>query len=80
MTNGTGYAIYGQTTGNRAAFGGDGGSAGRGAVLISNVAQLRLQPSVLATHPASGQAGDLFVDASRRLWFCQGGTAWKQIA
>jgi len=47
---------------------------------ISNVAQLRLQPSTLGTHPASGQAGDLFVDASKRLWFCQGGTVWKQLA
>jgi hypothetical protein len=79
-TNGTGYAIYGQTTGNRAALGGNGGTVGRGAVLISNVAQLRLQPSTLATHPASGQAGDLFADASKRLWFCRGGSDWKQIA
>lgn len=79
-TNGTGYAIYGQTTGNRAALGGNGGSTARGAVLISNVAQLRLQPSTLATRPASGQAGDLFVDASKRLWFCKGGTAWVQLA
>lgn len=80
VTDGTGYAIYGETSGKRAALGGNGGSAGRGAVLISNIAQLRLQPSTLGSHPASGQAGDLFVDASKRLWFCKGGTVWKQLA
>jgi hypothetical protein len=78
-TNGTGYGVFGRTTGTRAALGGDGGSTGRGAVLISNIAQLRLQPSTLGTHPSSGQAGDLFVDASKRLWFCRGGTAWSQV-
>jgi hypothetical protein len=44
------------------------------------VAQLRLQPSTLATHPASGAAGDLVVDVNKRLWFCKGGTVWVQLA
>lgn len=79
-TNGTGYAIYGQSTGTRAAIGGSGGDTARGAVFISNVAQLRLQPSTRTTHPASGAAGDLFVDTSKRLWFCKGGSAWVQLA
>jgi hypothetical protein len=25
-------------------------------------------------------AGDLFLDKSKRLWFCKGATTWKQIA
>ena len=53
---------------------------GRGGVFGGNAAQLRLLPSGAATHPGSGQAGDLFVDASHRLWFCKGGSTWKQIA
>jgi hypothetical protein len=54
---------------------------GRGGVFSSSVnAQIRLQPSSAATHPSSGNAGDLFVDTSKRLWFCKGGTIWKQIA
>jgi hypothetical protein len=69
-TNGSaGGAIYG-----------DGGAHARGATLVSNVAQMCLTPGTLATHPASGAAGDLYVDKSTRLWFCKGGTAWHQLA
>jgi hypothetical protein len=54
---------------------------GRGGVFSSSAsAQIRLQPSSAATHPSSGKPGDLFVDTSKRLWFCKGGTAWKQLA
>jgi hypothetical protein len=53
---------------------------GRGGLFTGKVAQVRLLPSTAATHPASGLAGDLFVDASARLWFCKGGTTWKQLA
>ena len=28
----------------------------------------------------SGAIGDLFVDRGGRLWFCKGGTTWKQLA
>ena len=52
---------------------------GRGAVLIGKKAQLRLQPSSAATHPATGATGDLFVDSTGRLWFCKGSTTWVQI-
>lgn len=41
---------------------------------------MKLQPGSPATHPTTGQAGDLYVDKSIRLWFCKGGTAWKQLA
>jgi hypothetical protein len=53
---------------------------GRGVVASGGVAQLRLVPSTAANHPASGAVGDLFLDKSHRLWFCKGGTVWKQIA
>jgi hypothetical protein len=43
-------------------------------------AQVRLNKSTAATHPASGTVGDLFVDTSGRLWFCKGTTNWKQLA
>ena len=52
----------------------------RGGTFAGNVAQLQLQPSELAIHPALGEPGDLFVDASRRLWFCKGGSSWVQVA
>lgn len=54
---------------------------GRGGVFRSGaMAQVRLAPSTELTHPASGKRGDLFVDKSGRLWFCKGGTTWKQLA
>ena len=40
----------------------------------------KLVPSAATVHPASGQMGDLFVDKTGRLWFCKGGTLWKQLA
>jgi hypothetical protein len=52
----------------------------RGGRFAGNVAQLQLQPSTLGTHPLTGEPGDLFVDASSRLWFCKGGTRWSQVA
>jgi hypothetical protein len=53
---------------------------GRGGAFSGKLAQLRLSPSGAASHPASGSPGDLFVDASHRLWFCKGGATWKQLA
>ena len=53
---------------------------GRGGVFKGNLAQLKLTPSSATSHPHSGQRGDLFVDKSGRLWFCKGGTTWKQLA
>ena len=29
---------------------------------------------------AHGVRGDLYVDKSGRLWFCKGGSTWKQLA
>jgi hypothetical protein len=27
-----------------------------------------------------GMSDDLFLDKNKRLWFCKGGTAWRQLA
>jgi hypothetical protein len=67
-TNAGGIAVFGES------------AAGRGASFGGKLAQLRLRPSTAATHPASGQVGDFFVDNAKRLWFCKGGTVWKQLA
>jgi hypothetical protein len=57
-----------------------GVGADRGAVVQGGKAQLRLIPSSAVSHPATGLAGDLFMDSSHRLWVCKGGAAWRQIA
>jgi len=53
---------------------------GRGAAFQGGVAAVRLVPSTAAKHPTSGLAGDLFVDAGHRLWYCLGGIVWKLLA
>ena len=53
---------------------------GAGGKFQGKTAQIQLVPSTSTTHPASGSAGQLFVDASNRLWFCKGGTNWHQLA
>jgi hypothetical protein len=53
---------------------------GRGAVFTGKSAQVQMTPAATATHPSSGLAGDFFVDSGKRLWFCKGGTNWKQLA
>jgi hypothetical protein len=66
-------------------FGATGVNAEGGTIGLTasgTAAQVRLIPGTGSTHPASGQAGDLYVDASGRLWYCRkAGTAgWHQIA
>jgi hypothetical protein len=53
---------------------------GRGGVFRGAKAQVRLVASSAATHPTTGALGDLFLDKNKRLWFCKGGSTWKQIA
>jgi hypothetical protein len=85
---GNGIGLWGEQRGTGAGFGlvGVGGKAGRGAQVTGGAAQLRMVPGTATTHPPTGKAGDFFVDASNRLWFCQkasaGSTAatWKQLA
>jgi hypothetical protein len=53
---------------------------GAGGLFSGKTAQIQLVPSTASTHPASGTAGQLFVDKSNRLWFCKGGASWHQLA
>jgi hypothetical protein len=56
------------------------GVSGRGILTEGARAQLRLVPGSAASHSKSGQAGDLFVDSTNRLWFCKGKTTWVKVA
>jgi hypothetical protein len=89
VNEGHGIGVWGEqrnSTGPGIGVVGVGGRLGRGAQLTGGAAQARLVPSAAATHPSTGKAGDLFVDASIRLWFCQRASsgsvaaAWKQLA
>ncbi len=40
---------------------------------------VRFRPTNAATHPKSGQKGELFMDRSGRLWLCRSGTWWVQL-
>jgi len=51
-----------------------------GVVASGNIAQLQLKLSTAAMHPKTGEAGDLFVDKSNRLWLCQGRSQWTKLA
>ena len=53
---------------------------GYGGFFQGFTAAVHLVPSGAPTHPATGLRGDLFVDATGRLWFCKGGALWKQLA
>jgi hypothetical protein len=71
-------AVKGTTSGKGAAV--EGAShAGPGGKFSGSV-QVLLVPSGSSTHPSSSARGVLFVDHGGRLWFCKGGTSWKQLA
>jgi hypothetical protein len=73
-------AVRAATTGS--GIGVDASSAlGMGGRFAGRTAQVQLVPSTsFSSHPSSGSAGQLFVDKSKRLWFCKGGTSWKLLA
>jgi hypothetical protein len=77
--SGSGPGVRGISGGTAAGVHGSS-EGGRGGHFRGKKAQIRLDPSTTATHPSSGDAGDLFVDAENRLWFCKGGTTWVRIA
>jgi len=54
-------------------------TAGRGGIFAGGAAQIQLAPAG-ATHPKTGQRGDLYADNAGRLWYCKGSTTWHQIA
>lgn len=72
-------AVLGQTRGPGAGVEGTS-SLGVGGRFSGKTAQVRLAASGASSHPASGVKGDHFVDKSGRLWFCKGGSTWKQLA
>jgi hypothetical protein len=74
----SGDAVVGFADSGRGVFGIS--RTGRGLVGQGGTAPLRLVPSGAATHPGAGLAGDLFVDNAARLWFCKGGSNWRQVA
>jgi hypothetical protein len=87
-TRGTGVSGFGSgigvAGGSLEGIGVRGASpGGRGGVFTGGTAPIQLAPSTSSrSHPISGQAGDLFVDRSKRLWFCtrSGSHAtWKRI-
>jgi hypothetical protein len=72
-------AAKGVTVGSGAGIEGSS-RLGAGGVFSGKTAQIQLVPSIGAAHPASGVAGQLFVDKLNHLWFCRGGTDWQQLA
>jgi len=93
LTKGTGHALVANiaNTGSKAAavsaitngpgIALDAASAlGIGGRFVGKTAQIQLVPTSASSHPATGIAGELFVDRSSRLWFCKGGTNWHQLA
>lgn len=73
--------VFGSAAGAASSVGVEGSSpSGRGGRFKGKLAQVQLQASAATSHPTTGQAGDLFVDQGHRLWFCKGGTSWKQLA
>jgi len=93
---GTGYGVWGEipdsTKTQSAVLGSTEGAGngvegrsilGRGGLFRGKRAQVRLLPSSAATKPSAGKRGDLFVDASGRLWYCKTSdstTGWVQLA
>ncbi|MGB9378704.1 MAG: hypothetical protein WCB04_14455, partial [Mycobacteriales bacterium] len=73
-----GDAVVGVAESGRGVYGTS--KTGRGGAFSGSKAQIQLLPSTAKTHPVSGTAGDLFVDSAKRLWFCKGGSTWKQLA
>jgi hypothetical protein len=72
-------ALRGNTLGTGAGV--DASSAqGVGGKFTGQKAQIYLVPSTASSHPASGSPGQLFVDKSKRLWYCTGTSTWLQLA
>ncbi|HET9728560.1 MAG TPA: hypothetical protein VFR41_04015 [Acidimicrobiia bacterium] len=74
-----GSATKGATTGKGAGIEG-ASSLGVGGKFSGKAGQLYLVPGSGSTHPTSSAAGVFYVDHSGRLWYCRGGTTWKQLA
>jgi hypothetical protein len=79
---GSGAGLWGSSSKGDAVVG--VATKGRGGRFTGSAANVRLVPGKGATHPAGGQAGDLYVDKSNRLWFCTKTSVrtagWKRLA
>jgi hypothetical protein len=73
-TGATGVTALGDTIGVAASS-----TTGRGVVAAGTAAQIQLTPGSAGTHPASGAAGDIYVDSTAQPWFCQGGANWVSL-
>jgi hypothetical protein len=90
VNDGSGAGVWGENKNTTAAgigVVGVGNAFGRGGRFAGGKANLQLTPSSASSHPSfTGHVGDLFVDASARLWFCKKTNTssipavWKQIA
>ncbi len=74
-----GSALHARTTGTGPGIAASS-AHGVGGRFSGATAPIQLLPSSARSHPTKGLAGQLFVDHSNRLWFCKGGTDWRQLA
>jgi hypothetical protein len=77
INNSDGRGVWGRAPNGEGIYGES--DNGRGGLFKGKKAQLRLEPSTAITHPSSGTAGDIFLDKSKRLWLCKGGTTWVRL-
>jgi len=80
-----GVVAQSDSNGAAAIFATSVASKGRGGLFrgADDGAAISLVPASLATHPTSGQTGDLFVDSGGRLWYCKTGGSrgtWTALA
>jgi hypothetical protein len=89
VNDGEGIGVWGEHKNPTTAgigVAGVGGAHGRGGHFAGGAASVRLVPGAAPTHPSTGKAGDLFVDSTARLWYCQKASTasipavWKQLA
>lgn len=83
VNHGTGAAVWGTSANPDSTFAavvGYGSEHGRGGRFRGGAGAVTLVPTKAATHPATGEPGDLYVDNKVRLWFCRGGATWVQVA
>ena len=77
----SGNGVYGTTTNGIGVYGVS--TTARGGQFSGGPAQIRLIPGTASTHPASGKAGDIYLDSTSRLWLCTVTSTttatWKQI-
>lgn len=87
---GVGIGVWGENKNTTAAgigVVGVGNAKGRGGRFAGGVANVQLTPGKTSSHPSfTGHVGDLFVDSTGRLWYCQKtntssvAATWKQLA